>query len=225
MCMPKRDGESASADAVARAEVVHGPFPNSGVDDVRGSRRRTSFGLQTDTNVTATFADGTQATGDFLVAADGINFKIRTMLFPSAKPVQRFGVGFVGLYDMGITPSVVNVIRYSKRITPIYISHVPVMDTLHKGRVIFIGDSGHGIPPSQGQGLSQTIEDCAHSARTPPARARHGRPIPHGHGRHAVLVEVHNVDREGLSQDPVCGAEFFFGMGDKVFADRETITM
>ncbi|KXS10822.1 FAD/NAD(P)-binding domain-containing protein [Gonapodya prolifera JEL478] len=197
---------------------------------------------QTESQVTATFSDGTTASGDFLVAADGINSTCRILLFPDEPPVMKAGVGFVGLFDLGFTPdpatvpplrfesnepimytntlngsfvfgancpeanigswviamikqpeeveeesdwnpvkdvpkqanhiadmvekwgalkSASNAIRYSKRITPIWLSDVPDMKTLHKGRVIFIGDSGHGIPPTQGQGLSQSIEDCA----------------------------------------------------------------
>ncbi|KXS21663.1 hypothetical protein M427DRAFT_275936 [Gonapodya prolifera JEL478] len=60
---------------------------------------------QTETQVTVTFTDGTTATGDFLIAADGINSKLRTLLFPEEKPVQRSGIGFVGLFDQGFQPS------------------------------------------------------------------------------------------------------------------------
>ncbi|KXS12407.1 FAD/NAD(P)-binding domain-containing protein [Gonapodya prolifera JEL478] len=194
---------------------------------------------QTATNVTATFADGTSATADFLIAADGIYSSVRRILFPDHKPVQRHGVGFVGVFDLGVAPaegvpllgfehgemaiysapvagnliytvhcpednagawvlmqckkpaegedpdwlpyqdlprestrlaniveewgapaSVTNAVRFSKRITPIHMSDVPDMSTLHKGRVLFIGDAGHGTLPTQGQGLCQAIEDC-----------------------------------------------------------------
>ncbi|KXS21664.1 hypothetical protein M427DRAFT_130409 [Gonapodya prolifera JEL478] len=59
--------------------------------------------------------------------------------------------------------SVVNAVRYSKRITSVWLSDVPDMKTLHQGRIIFIGDSGHGVPSSQGQGLSQvrTLQNSA----------------------------------------------------------------
>ncbi|KXS11113.1 hypothetical protein M427DRAFT_447356 [Gonapodya prolifera JEL478] len=59
---------------------------------------------QNDTQVVATFSDGTTATGHFLVAADGINSKCRTIQFSKAPPVQRASVGFAGLFDLGFTP-------------------------------------------------------------------------------------------------------------------------
>ncbi|KAJ3331266.1 hypothetical protein HDU93_009844, partial [Gonapodya sp. JEL0774] len=62
--------------------------------------------------------------------------------------------------DWGAPKSVVNAVRFAKRITPIHMSDVPDMPTLHKGRVIFIGDAGHGTLPTQGQGLCQPIDDC-----------------------------------------------------------------
>ncbi|KXS22199.1 FAD/NAD(P)-binding domain-containing protein [Gonapodya prolifera JEL478] len=195
---------------------------------------------QTPTNVTATFADRTSLTADFLVAADGINSIVRTLAFPEAKPAQRVGAGYVGVFDLGMDVGVPGVaplrfdnpmalymdpldasiiftvhcpednagawilmqlrppqdeedpdwrpykdlpkesarlasivdewkapksvsaaIRYSKRITPLHMYDLPDMDTLHRGRILLVGDSGHGMLPTQGQGLCQAIEDCA----------------------------------------------------------------
>ncbi|KXS20488.1 FAD/NAD(P)-binding domain-containing protein [Gonapodya prolifera JEL478] len=194
---------------------------------------------QTADLVTATFSDGSSTTADFLVAADGINSSVRTLLFPSAPHARRVGVGYVGVFDLDAQPapnveplrfstpmalymnpieaamvytvhcpgdragswillqltppesdtdpdwepyanlpreadrlaevtqgwgaveSVVDAVRYAKRITPLHMFDLPDMETLHKGRVIFVGDSGHGTLPTQGQGVSQAIEDCA----------------------------------------------------------------
>jgi 2-polyprenyl-6-methoxyphenol hydroxylase-like FAD-dependent oxidoreductase len=43
---------------------------------------------QTDDTVTATFANGTTATGDILVAADGINSVVRRQLLPHIEPID-----------------------------------------------------------------------------------------------------------------------------------------
>ncbi|KXS20788.1 FAD/NAD(P)-binding domain-containing protein [Gonapodya prolifera JEL478] len=48
---------------------------------------------QSDEKVTATFADGTSATGDFLIGTDGMNSTVRKLVFPEAKPPQKLGVG------------------------------------------------------------------------------------------------------------------------------------
>ncbi|KAJ3021686.1 UNVERIFIED_CONTAM: hypothetical protein HDU68_009512 [Siphonaria sp. JEL0065] len=52
-----------------------------------------------DDSVTATFSDGTSATGDFLFAADGIHSFTRHMLFPDAKAPVFYARGYVGIFD------------------------------------------------------------------------------------------------------------------------------
>ena len=54
--------------------------------------------------VTVQFADGTQATGDLLIGADGINSRIRTLIDPQA-PAPRY-VGLVGLGGVSVAPEV-----------------------------------------------------------------------------------------------------------------------
>lgn len=54
--------------------------------------------------VTAQFADGTQATGDLLIGADGLNSKVRTLIDRSA-PNPRY-VGLVGLGGVVVAPEV-----------------------------------------------------------------------------------------------------------------------
>ncbi|KAI9328361.1 hypothetical protein BDR26DRAFT_825866, partial [Obelidium mucronatum] len=50
-------------------------------------------------SVTVSFADGTQATGDFVVAADGIHSATRHMLFPTCKAPVFYAKGYVGIFD------------------------------------------------------------------------------------------------------------------------------
>ncbi|KAI9334893.1 hypothetical protein BDR26DRAFT_866344, partial [Obelidium mucronatum] len=61
----------------------------------------------------------------------------------------------------GATPEVVELVKLSTRITPIAIYDLPLMSTAHKGRVILVGDAGHGINPCIGQGVNTGFEDAA----------------------------------------------------------------
>ncbi|MGB3638158.1 MAG: FAD binding domain-containing protein [Rivularia sp. (in: cyanobacteria)] len=56
---------------------------------------------QNDKQVTAFFADGTQATGDLLIGADGLTSTVRQILLPTYNPMYAGYVGFRGLVDEG----------------------------------------------------------------------------------------------------------------------------
>ena len=56
---------------------------------------------QHDAQVTAIFADGTQATGDLLVGADGLNSTVRQLLLPTYAPMYAGYVAYRGLVDEG----------------------------------------------------------------------------------------------------------------------------
>lgn len=62
---------------------------------IRYGKRLTTF-EDTGTHVTARFEDGTEATGDLLIAADGVHSRTRTQLAPQA-PAPRYS----GLYSFG----------------------------------------------------------------------------------------------------------------------------
>ncbi|KAJ3061898.1 hypothetical protein HDU99_005405, partial [Rhizoclosmatium hyalinum] len=60
----------------------------------------------------------------------------------------------------GADQSVVNCIRYSKRVTPANLYDLPDLKTFYKGRVVLIGDAAHGTIPFYGQGFNQALEDA-----------------------------------------------------------------
>lgn len=57
---------------------------------------------QDDAGVTACFADGTRATGDLLIGADGIRSTVRAKYLPEARPVYAGYVAWRGLIDEGV---------------------------------------------------------------------------------------------------------------------------
>jgi 2-polyprenyl-6-methoxyphenol hydroxylase-like FAD-dependent oxidoreductase len=56
---------------------------------------------QDDQQVTAIFADGTQATGDLLIGADGVTSTVRQILLPTYEPMYAGYVAYRGLIDEG----------------------------------------------------------------------------------------------------------------------------
>lgn len=68
----------------------------TGLDDaVRHGKTFQHYDIGSDGRLTAYFADGTSATGDILVGADGINSRLRAQLLPAAarRDAGAFGVG------------------------------------------------------------------------------------------------------------------------------------
>ncbi|GLZ32157.1 oxidoreductase [Lentzea sp. NBRC 105346] len=79
---PVRSEKSVSRSAMRKALLM-------GLDDVvRFDKTFTSFARNDDGTVTAFFADGTSATGDVLVAADGANSRVRKQYLPQAQVVD-----------------------------------------------------------------------------------------------------------------------------------------
>ncbi|KAJ3077366.1 hypothetical protein HDU98_000016 [Podochytrium sp. JEL0797] len=61
--------------------------------------------------------------------------------------------------DWGVPQLLVTMMRKAHRISPAAIFDLPDLDAYHKGRVLLIGDSAHGMVPNAGLGLGTGLED------------------------------------------------------------------
>ncbi|KAJ3073658.1 hypothetical protein HDU98_001000 [Podochytrium sp. JEL0797] len=191
--------------------------------------------VQTESSVTAQFADGTSATGDLLIGADGIHSTTRRTIFGADLKAQFKGeIGYIGVINLkqhnirlnepcafyvdrknrhmvciykvseeigaiqvltysdpdpeesqddayrpyndlpkhsarladflenwGAPAHLVEMMRKVYRIIPSSIYDLPDLAVYHKGRVLLIGDSAHGMLPNAGLGLGTGLEDVS----------------------------------------------------------------
>ncbi|KAJ3279749.1 hypothetical protein HDU79_000337 [Rhizoclosmatium sp. JEL0117] len=182
-------------------------------------------------SVTVQFADGTTATGDFVVGSDGIHSAVRRAMFGASSKAEFTGViGHIGVVRLkehnivvkepcamfidrekkqivstftvsddlaavqvstfndptpvegdeyrpyadlpkesarladimeswGLPKNIEMMMRKSFRISPAAIYDLPDLETYHKGRVVLLGDSAHGMVPNSGLGLLTGLED------------------------------------------------------------------
>ena len=75
---------STSVDRLTLREILLADLG----EGIRFAKEFTHYELQTDGSVQAFFTDGTQAGGDILIAADGVNSRVRQQLLPESQPVD-----------------------------------------------------------------------------------------------------------------------------------------
>jgi 2-polyprenyl-6-methoxyphenol hydroxylase-like FAD-dependent oxidoreductase len=101
----------------------------------------------TGTGVTAHFTDGTTATGDLLIGADGVNSRTRTIIDPNAPPARYVGLVNAGGYARGITvpgePGVMHMV-FGRRCFFCYIPNP-------NGEVWWFANIGRKTPPSKAE--------------------------------------------------------------------------
>ena len=87
--------EGVACTRLALHQVLHQNMEDKGVH-VEYSKRLAEI-RETENDITAVFEDGSFATGDFLVGADGLHSAVRRILFPNAKEAEYIGLmGFGG---------------------------------------------------------------------------------------------------------------------------------
>ena len=107
--------------------------------------KRLADAKTTSDGVTAYFTDGTTATGDLLIGADGVNSRTRTIIDPGAPAARYAGLVNAGGYATGITvPGEVGVMHmvFGKRCFFCYIPNP-------NGEVWWFANLGRKTPPSK----------------------------------------------------------------------------
>ncbi|MEU6807382.1 FAD-dependent monooxygenase, partial [Streptomyces neyagawaensis] len=102
----REDAPPAELDSFERAYAVSRITLRrlllAGLDDVvHFGKEFTRYKQNPNGTVTAVFADGTTATGDLLVGADGARSRVRRQLLPRAQHHQALGVGIGGKFPLG----------------------------------------------------------------------------------------------------------------------------
>src|SRR5881396_925480 len=94
--------------------------------DVHHGRRLVDAEVVANGGVTARFEDGTQATGDLLIGADGIHSRTRRIIDPAAPEPRHLGLGNVGGFTRTAavrTPAGAYVMTFGKRAFFGYVVH------------------------------------------------------------------------------------------------------
>ncbi|MGW3964610.1 FAD-dependent oxidoreductase [Amycolatopsis sp. NPDC005003] len=132
--------------------------------------KRLTGASQTNTHVSAEFADGSHAEGDLLIGADGLRSRVRTIIDPDA-PSPRYvrllnTGGFAEGLDLPDEPGVLNMV-FGRRV---FFCHVVSPD----GRVWWFANPARKIEPSEaelrtltGENFRKELLDLVARDRTP----------------------------------------------------------
>ncbi|ORY43849.1 FAD/NAD(P)-binding domain-containing protein [Rhizoclosmatium globosum] len=118
---------------------------------------------ENESSVTATFADGSTATGDLLIGADGIHSATRRQIFGENCTATFVGstgyIGVVNIKEHGIDLKETEELAFytdrdNKRVVTAF-----KVDAKRVPRVLLVGDAAHGMVPNAGLCLMVGLED------------------------------------------------------------------
>lgn len=157
-CLRRGDLNSALQAEVTRRGI-----------DIRHGARLMSV-VEGQGGVTAHFADGTTATGDLLIGADGLNSTVRRLISPDARPVyagQYVCYGYTGAASGPARPETITMVRGSSVAFGYAVS--PDGETYWFARVtdepLAADTIAQGTPPN---GATCSCRCCARTRPPPP---------------------------------------------------------
>ena len=158
--------------------------------------------------VTAHFADGSSASADVLVGADGVHSVVRRLIDPEAPDARYLGLlGFEGLADDGPDTAGAGAGHHDVRIRPARV--LPVLEAARRAHRVGRQSAVAAIPQPQGSSRRRRRRLAAHAAHRVRQRRARGRgwppkrpsdtlqavgalhimpPVPHWHRGRMVLV-------------------------------------